>query len=130
MRTITNFERINNPFKGVNNRSPSETIPDQATSPQELLRRYVHNEPLGLADGLIFDEDGSEPFPELYKMDKMDRLHFMQTNKEKIADLKEEISAGLRKAEAERMEKRRQTDVVKEQTSDDIQKASAEKPAD
>lgn len=77
---LTNRNARNITFKGEINTNPSETLPDQAITPQELLRRYATGQNLGFKPvSAIFDEDGEE-IPELYKMSKMDKLHAMQEN--------------------------------------------------
>ena len=78
-------------FKGETNLRPSETIPDQSVTPQELLRRYATGQPLGFKSCTpIYDEDGHD-IPEFYKMDKLDRLHALQNNSENLHELTTEF---------------------------------------
>lgn len=87
-KTHDYFSAMSRKVPGIRNNGKSETIPGQATTPQELLRNYVQHKPLGLNDSAyIFDSDYSQELPEMYKMDKMDRLHFAQENRDKITNL-------------------------------------------
>ena len=77
-------------FKGEVNTKPSETIPDQSVTPQELLRRYATGQPLGFKTCTPIYDDDTE-IPEFYKMDKLDRLHALQDNSRDVHELTTEF---------------------------------------
>ena len=77
--------------RGERNTKPSETIPNQSVTPQELLRRYATGQPLGFkACTPVYDDDNTE-IPEFYKMDKLDRLHALQNNSRDVHELTTEF---------------------------------------
>lgn len=87
MRAFTQMTINRLQFKGEKFTLPSETIPDQAISPMELLRRYAQGIPLGLKSvDPVYDTDDFEA-PELFKMDKLDRLHMLQNTAEQRVEL-------------------------------------------
>ena len=91
MRIFNNITARLTTFKGETNTSPSETIPNQSVTPQELLRRYATGQPLGFKSCTpIYDDDGTE-IPEFYKMDKLDRLHALQDNSRDVHELTTEF---------------------------------------
>lgn len=82
------------PSREVNDK-PSMTVPDQAISPQELLRRYATGQPLGFsAVTPVYDDDANGyDVPEFYKMDKLDQLHELQENSERVLERKQSYDA-------------------------------------
>ena len=95
-------------FKGEINTKPSETIPDQSVTPQELLRRYATGQPLGFkACTPVYDDDETD-IPELYKMDKLDRLHALQNNSRDLHELSTEFQQQQHKLEQKQKQKQQQ----------------------
>ncbi|AXL14900.1 hypothetical protein [Microviridae sp.] len=91
MKVLTNFTARTHAFKGESNTQPSETIPNQSVTPQELLRRYATGQPLGFKSCTpIYDDEGPE-IPEFYKMNKLDRLHALQDNSRDVHELTTEF---------------------------------------
>ena len=91
MKILNNLTARLTTFKGETNLRPSETIPDQSVTPQELLRRYATGQPLGFKSCTpIYDDENGE-IPEFYKMDKLDRLHALQNNSENLHELSTEF---------------------------------------
>lgn len=86
--TLTHLDARKMTFSGEVNTKDSETLPDQSVTPQELLRRYATGQPLGFKNVQpVYDDDQNEDVPEFYKLSKLDRLHLLQTNSEKVNDL-------------------------------------------
>jgi len=73
------------PDPGEVNTLPSLTIPDQAMSIQEILRRYTSGLPIGGSRSPIFDEDND--LPELSKMDLADRQTAIERYASELKDL-------------------------------------------
>lgn len=96
---ITAFGYDSEKFKEVNN-TESLTVPDQALTPQELLRRFARGEPLHQSNRLVYDDDFNMNLPEFDKLDKLDRLHEMQENSFNVKELYTEFEDERKKAEA------------------------------
>lgn len=99
---LTSRTAFNRDFSGETSENPSETQPDQALSPQELLRRFVSGKPLGTKDNsLVYDDDYDMDLPEFDKMDKLDRLHAVQENAMDVKDLYSAFNDATKKANAD-----------------------------
>lgn len=99
---ITHAKAQKMKWKGETNSLPSDTVPDQAISPQELLRRYATGQPLGFSPVTpVYDDDDSPDIPEFYKLNKLDRLHILQENSERVNDARENLTA-YKKAEKQK----------------------------
>ena len=108
MQVHTNLSARLTKFKGEVNTKPSETIPDQATTPRELLRRYATGQPLGFKNTTPIYDDDDVDIPELYKMNKMERLHALQENSDNLIEKRtDHINAinKFKKQQAEKLEK-------------------------
>lgn len=89
MRILTQFTAMRVDHAREIPKGDSLTLPDQAVSPQELLRRFATGQPLGFKDASpIYDSDEFYDIPEFYKMDNLDRLHHMQENADNVIEKK------------------------------------------
>lgn len=92
MKLLTNSTAPFVSFEGEKNESPSLTVPDQALTPQELLRRFANGQPFNVGSNPVYDDDYDLNIPEFYKMDKLDKLHMMQENSFDVKELYHEFS--------------------------------------
>lgn len=100
MKTYNSLTAMRVKWKGEVNELVSETVPDQALTPQELLRRFATGQSFDVTNQSIYDSDYQMELPEFDKMDKLDRLHKMQENSFNIKELYESFSDERKKAEA------------------------------
>ena len=108
MKIYTNLTARQAKFKGEINLKDSETIPDQAVSPQELLRRYATGQPLGFKNATpVYDEDENFSIPELYKMDKLDRLHALQNSSEDLIEKQSDFKQQVHKFQQKQKESKK-----------------------
>ena len=105
MQVHTNLSARLTKFKGEINTQPSETIPDQATTPRELLRRYATGQPLGFKNTQPIYDDDDVDIPELYKMNKMERLHALQDSSENLIEMKTDHINAINKFKKQQAEK-------------------------
>lgn len=102
MKVFTHFtaqEQIFTPEIHLND--ISETIPDQAISPEQLIQQYRQTGGVSLNSSPVFDDEGD--IPDLHLMDTMDKLHAMQENSHKLKELSNQIDN--EKKEFEQMQK-------------------------
>ena len=121
MQVHTNLSARLTKYPGEKNEKASETIPDQAVTPQELLRRFATGQPLGFKNvSPIYDDDDIE-IPELYKMNKMERLHALEISSdnyiEKRTDYVNAVHKYKKQKEAEKLQKETETTTKKEVTA-------------
>lgn len=123
MTLLTHFKAQNTKFKGEDNPNPSETIPDQATSPQELLRRYATGQPLGFknTEPVYDEEENGYDVPEFYKMSKMDRLHHLQKHSEYLNDKRTEYEKLLQDEQIKKAQAKQNQKKVEQQQQNDQQ---------
>lgn len=106
MKVYTQFSAMHEDFPKEINTKISQTIPEQATSPQELLRRYATGQPLGFKSVQpVYDDDESNPIPEFYKMDKLDRLHDLQTSTDNLVEKRNDYDQFLNKQKIKEAQK-------------------------
>lgn len=114
MKVLTNLTAIHVKNKGEFNNKISETIPDQAISAQELLRRFATGVPLGFKNAQpIYDDDEENPVPELYKMDQLDRLHHLQESSENLLEKRSEFN------DYQKQKQKQQADQAKQKQNKD-----------
>jgi len=88
--------RTATPTIGESYNGESETIPDQALPMSVIIERYVQGNPLGSFQPIYQFKgeqsiDNLEEFPEIDKMDKMQRLEFSMALKEGVKEMKESL---------------------------------------
>lgn len=76
-------------FQGEVNFRPSKTIPDQAMSIQEIMRRYASGLPLSGQRVGFFDAE--DPLPDTSKMDLVDMQEAREENQQRILDNQEKL---------------------------------------
>ena len=121
MQVHTNLSARLTKFKGEINKKPSETIPDQATTPQELLRRYATGQPLGFRNTQPVYDDDDVDIPELYKMNKMERLHALQDSTENLLEKRSDHIEAInkfQKTQAAKLEKQQKETETTTKTDD------------
>lgn len=101
-KVLNNLTALDEIFEGELNQLVSETVPDQALSPQELLRRFVQGKPLNVGNDFIYDSDQGVNLPEFDKMDKLDLLHRMQEHSYDVKELHNEFEYQKKKKMAEK----------------------------
>lgn len=74
------------------NTKPSLTIPDQVMSLHEILRRYVRGENVAELFSPAYDDSGD--FPDLSRLDKVEREAYLQSLRKEIQEMVETINAG------------------------------------
>ena len=121
MQVHTNLSARLTKYKGEINTKDSETIPDQAVTPQELLRRFATGQPLGFQNvSPVYDDEDIE-VPELYKMNKMERLHALEKSSEnyieKRTDYVNAVHKYKKQKQAEKLNKETETTSKKEATA-------------
>lgn len=79
-------------WPGEKNNMPSMTIPDQAMSIQEILRRFAQGLPLGGQKVPLYDEDIPFDAQEFQRMDLADKQEFMEANKRRMEQLQSELN--------------------------------------
>lgn len=125
MKVHTNFTARLTKFQGEKNTKPSETMQDQAVTPQELLRRFATGAPLGFKNAQpVYDDDNIDAdVPELYKMNKMERLHALQESTDNLIEKQNLHNEALykyqqaEKQKAEKAKKQESTIEKNEQTT-------------
>jgi len=85
-----NYDPANWP--GEKNTMPSLTIPDQAMSIQEILRRFAQGLPLGGQKVPLYDEDLPFDAQQFQKMDLADKAEYIEANKRRIEGLESELN--------------------------------------
>ena len=119
MQVHTNLSARLTKYKGEINKKESETIPDQAVTPQELLHRFATGQPLGFQNVTpVYDDDDIE-IPELYKMNKMDKLHALEKSSENYIEKRTDYINAVhkyRKQQAEKLKKETETTDKKTET--------------
>ena len=78
-------------WPGEKNTMPSMTIPDQAMSIQEILRRFAQGLPLGGQKVPLYDEELPFDTQQFQKMDLADKAEIMEANKRRVQDLQSEL---------------------------------------
>ena len=68
------------------------TIPDQAMSIQEILRRFAQGLPLGGQKVPLYDEDLPFDAQQFQKMDLADKAEYIEANKRRIEGLESELN--------------------------------------
>ena len=92
------------------NNLPSETIPDQSMSVQELVYRYTHGQMLSGSRTPIYEEEGDIQYPANWdKLDISERYQFFDEKRKEY----EELSAKLQRDKNELVEKQRQEEIEK-----------------
>lgn len=92
MRSLNQFQAIKITWKNETNEEESQTVPDQAISAPELLRRFATGQPLGFKNVTpVYDDEELDDVPEFYKLSKLDRLHMLQENNDRIKQLSDEV---------------------------------------
>lgn len=79
-------------WPGEKNTMPSMTVPDQAMSIQEILRRFAQGLPLGGQKVPLYDEDIPFDAQEFQRMDLADKQEFMEANKRRMEQLQSELN--------------------------------------
>ena len=98
MKVLTNFTARTYPHKREHVNPISETMPGQSITPQELLRRYATGQPLGFKNATpVYDDDDHFDVPELYKMDKLDRLHELQSSSNDLIQKRTDFQKAVHK---------------------------------
>lgn len=113
MRVLNNITAAMVGFSGEKTDQKSLTVPDQAMTPQELLRKFASGAPFGLDHKFVYDDDIGMEMPEFDKMDKLDRLHEVQENSKNVEELKLEFSDLKKKAEAKKLHDERSAAIAK-----------------
>lgn len=128
MKIHTQLTARQNKFPGETNPGISQTIPDQATSPQELLRRYATGQPLGFKNvEAVYDDDSDTPIPEFYKMNKLDRLHALQNSTENLIEKRNIHDRMLQQQQIKKAEQAKQK---REEENSNATKEQQEKRSD
>ena len=70
---------------------PSQTIPDQTMSIQEIIKRHAHGLPLGGSQEGLYDEEGDSLGINIKNLDLVDLQVMKMTNDKFIEDTKAEI---------------------------------------
>ena len=92
------------------NELPSETMPDQSMSVQELVYRYTHGQMLSGTRTPIYEQEGDIEFPANWdKLDISEKHAFIDEKRKEY----EEISARLQREKNEMIEKQRTEDIEK-----------------
>lgn len=121
MKIFTSRTAPSYSFPKEKNTGKSQTIPGQAITAQELLRKYATGQPLGFKNVTpIYDEDGHPEVPEFYKMDQMDRLHEMQEHND-------EVKGKLADFNKHQLQQKQETDKLKKQAEQQHAKQSEDK---
>lgn len=119
MRVLTNLSAIKEKFKGEVNNNKSETVPDQATSAQELLRKYATGQPLGFKQITpVYDEDENFDTPEFYKMSKIDRLHELQEASDHLTEKRNDYDEYVRQEKLKQEKLKKQKEHEQKQSDD------------
>jgi hypothetical protein len=117
-------------FKKEMNFGESLAIPDQAITPQELLRRYATGQPLGFKNvSPVYDSDEDSDIPEFYKMNKLDRMHAMQENHFNVKEKMQAYNAEKEKFQQKQKEKKINSSPKKE-SSTQVPKEDAKERSD
>lgn len=77
------------PTPGEVNGQPSLTVPDQAMSLKEILRRFASGIPMDAGKVPIYDEEND--LPDFTKMDLADREALAQEYAEEVREIKERV---------------------------------------
>lgn len=78
------------------------TVPNQALTPNEIMERYIRNQPIPELDGYGYTEANLSEFDHMDKFDKITRARQL---KERIELLKKEATTKAEKEKAEQQEK-------------------------
>ena len=99
------------------NTQPSKTVPNQAMTVKELIIRFASGLPLTGAKIPIYE--GSEEFPDINRMDLIEReLYYLDLKKQR-EEVEERVKGRRVKAEQMKMEKVISERVAKKQQEDD-----------
>lgn len=79
------------PAKGEVNLQPSLTVPDQTMSIQELMSRHVRGLSLGGTNVPIYEGE-EDDFPDLSRMDKIDRIEALRDAQKELMEIKEQLN--------------------------------------
>ena len=79
-------------WPGEENTMPSMTIPDQAMSIPEILRRFAQGLPLGGQKVPLYDDELPFDSQQFQKMDLADKAEIMEANKRMMQDLQSELN--------------------------------------
>lgn len=88
-----------NPYEKKSDK-PSEAVPNQSMTIQEIYKRYASGRPLMGVASPIFDDDGNSPYPltfddfmpDVTKMDLADRQEIMEMAKEHLEEVKKKLN--------------------------------------
>lgn len=109
MKIYTNLTARKADWKRETIKGLSATEPNQAVTPQELLRRYATGQPLGFKNTTpIYDEDESFDVPEFYKMSELDKLHHLQEHHEEVKSLTTDYNQSVLKYQRDQQEHKKQ----------------------
>lgn len=75
---------------GEKNGQPSLTIPDQALSMREILRRFANGMPLSVGKVPIYDEEND--LPDFSKMDLADREEYAEMYRQEIQEINARVN--------------------------------------
>lgn len=82
------------PSKGETSFRPSKTVPDQAMSIQEILRRYASGQPIGGMKVPLYE--GEDEFPDPNTMDLVDRQEYTEMVKNELKQINDQRQETLR----------------------------------
>lgn len=74
---------------------PSQTVPDQAMSIGEIMKRFVSGLPVGGGRVPFYEEEDGDDIEDTMPMgmDKIERIEWIRSNKNKIDQLKSELNS-------------------------------------
>lgn len=107
MKFQTKWQR--HAFKPEYNSKKLCTIPDQDVPTQELLRRYLSGEPLGMGNNLVYTED--EDLPHVERMDIIDYHDMLDNAKAHNENLRSRYAEAKKKRDDENNAKIKQKEV-------------------
>lgn len=93
---VTEYDWKKQPTEYTNGKS--ETVPDQALTPSDIIKRYKQNQPLPVNEEMGFIPQNLSEFDH---MDKFDRINAARKLAERINEFKREVSTKEAEAKAE-----------------------------
>lgn len=108
------------PKRGEVNTLPSLTIPDEAMSISELVKRFANGMPLD--GGRLPQYDGEEEMTDLERLDLSERKAFIEEHKAVIEKVKSDVAERREAAEKKRLD-----DIIEERVQKKLAEQKQEK---
>lgn len=95
----THYRRIRGRKDYERNTEPSETVPNQALSVKEIMRRFASGLPLNVSNVREYDSDTNENLtfddymPDIKNMDPADRQEILENAKMQLEEVKTRLNA-------------------------------------